>query len=408
MKILEREQYLEILKRNRDRQIIKVITGVRRCGKSTLLETYRDYLFQAGVSDQQIVFINFEDIEFEHIREYHELYSHVLARLDKKQMNYIFLDEVQHVQGFEKAIDSLYIKKNVDLYITGSNAQLLSNELATLLTGRYIEVKMLPLSFSEYCEMKGIGGNAQMVLLQEAYRQYLENSSFPYTLQIDETRKDVVDYLASLFNSILLKDIIARKKITDALMLESVTKYLFNNIGNTLSSAKIANTMTSKGRKIDHRTIEKYLEGLRESMLFYEARRYNVRGKEALATLEKYYAVDIGFRFMLLGGQGLDVGHILENIIYLELLRRGYEVFVGKIDRAEVDFIAIKDGQTQYIQVAATIRDELVLARELKPLRLVSDSHPKLILSLDDDSAGNYEGIATKNALRWLLDHKIE
>ena len=403
MKILERKTYLDVLQRNRDRQIIKVITGVRRCGKSTLLETYREALLKTGISEQQVILINFEDIEFEHIRDYHTLYNYLQVRLDPKLMNYIMLDEIQHVEEFEKAVDSLYIKRNIDLYITGSNAFLLSSELATLLTGRYIEIKMLPLSFSEYCEMKGIGESAGTALLQETYRKYLENSSMPYTLQIDEVKKDVVDYLRSLFDSILLKDIIARKRIIDVLMLESVTRFLFDNIGNTLSSTKIANTMTSAGRKIDQRTVEKYLEALRESLLFYEARRYNVKGKRVLATLEKYYAVDMGFRFMLLGGRDLDIGHVLENIVYLELLRRGYEVFVGQVDRTEVDFIATKDSALLYIQVAATIRDELVLRRELKPLIAITDSHPKLILTLDDDPDGNFEGIVTRNALKWLL-----
>ncbi|MCL2756906.1 MAG: ATP-binding protein [Coriobacteriia bacterium] len=404
MRIIERKTYLETLIRNRDRQIIKVISGVRRCGKSTLLESFMEYLLNAGVSKAQVVYINFEDIEFEDIRDYRKLYDYVTERLSLTQMNYVFLDEIQHVEGFMKAIDSLYIKKNVDLYITGSNAQLLSGEFATLMTGRFIEVKMLPLSFAEYCEAKGVSTGFSSALLQELYRTYLENSSFPYTLQIDEVKKDVLEYLRALYNSILLKDIIFRKRINDALMLESVARFLFNNVGKTLSSTKIAHTMTSFGRKIDQRTVEKYLEALRESQLFYEARRYNVKGKQELATLEKYYAVDIGLRFMLLGGQNLDVGHILENVVYLELLRRDYEVFVGQVDRTEIDFMATRDGITLYIQIAASIRDEDTLARELRPLRAIGDNHPKLILTLDDDPDGNHEGIVTKNALRWLLD----
>jgi predicted AAA+ superfamily ATPase len=256
MRTIQRQAYLDTLTRNRDRQIIKVISGVRRCGKSTLLEMFRDYLLTQGISEQQIIFINLEDLEHEHLQEYRSLYDYVSSNLSREKMNYVFLDEVQHVKDFEKAVDSLYIKKNVDLYITGSNAYFLSGELATLLTGRYIEIKMLPLSFAEYCESKNLAPTSGMILLQEAYRGYLENSSFPYTLQIDAVKKDVLDYLRGLFDSILLKDVVARKKIADVLMLESVTKYLFDNIGNPLSSTKIANTMTSGGRKINQRTVE--------------------------------------------------------------------------------------------------------------------------------------------------------
>lgn len=403
MRIIQRKAYLATLVRNRDRQIIKVISGVRRCGKSTLLESYREHLLESGVADNQIIYINFEDIEFEDIRDYRSLNDYITERLSPKQNNYVFLDEIQHVKGFEKAIDSLSIKKNVDVYITGSNAYLLSSELATLITGRYIEIKMLPLSFIEYCDAKEVQTEASMVKLQETYRNYLENSSLPYTLQIDEVRKDVLDYLRALLDSIMLKDIVTRKRISDVLMLEGIAKFLFGNIGNTLSSTKIANTMTSSGRKIDQRTVEKYIEALRESLLFYEARRYNVKGKRELTTLEKYYAVDIGFRFMLLGGRDLDRGHILENVVYLELLRRDYEVFVGQVDRTEVDFVATRENTTLYIQVAATVRDKETLARELRPLKAIGDSHPKLILTLDDDPDGNYEGIIVKNALRWLL-----
>lgn len=404
MEIIERKFYLETLYRNRDRKIIKVLTGVRRCGKSTLLTVFKDYLLASGVQESQIIFVNFENIEFEQLAEYHNLYDYVMQRLDPNQMTYIFLDEIQHVEHFEKAVDSLYIQDNVDLYITGSNAYLLSSELATLITGRYIEIKMLPLSFAEYCGAKGADKSTKMARLQELYRAYLENSSLPYTLQIDAVRKDVLDYLQSLFDSILLKDIIARKKISDVLMLESVVKFLFNNIGNPLSSNKIANTMTSGGRKINQRTVEKYLEALRESLLFYQAKRYDVRGKRELTTLGKYYTVDVGFRFMLLGGRNLDVGHILENIVYLELLRRNYDVFVGQVDRTEIDFVAHREAETLYIQVSASVRDKDTLTRELKSLQNVRDSHPKLILTLDDDPEGNYGGIVSRNALKWLLE----
>ena len=404
MEVINRKIYFDTLLRLRDKQIIKVISGVRRCGKSTLLESYRDHLLAQGVEDERIIFINFEDLAFGHLRDYRALHEYINAMLRTGKMNYIMLDEIQHVEGYEKAVDSLYIKKNVDLYITGSNAYFLSGELATLLTGRYTEIKMLPLSFAEYCEAKGVAALDGIVTLQDCYRRYLLNSSFPYTLQIDDASKDVSDYLQGLFNSILLKDVVARKRITDVLMLESVIKFLFDNVGSVLSSTGIANTMTSSGRKIDQRTVEKYLDALRECFLFYESKRYNVKGKRILATLEKYYAVDIGLRFMLIGGEGLNVGHILENIVYLELLRRGYEVYVGQIGQTEVDFIATSSGKRLYIQVAATVRGETVLRRELRPLQAIADSHPKMILTLDDDPEGNFDGIVSKNALLWLLE----
>lgn len=398
MKIIERQRYNEKLRAYRDKQIIKVITGVRRCGKSTLLRQYRDYLKTQGVEDNRIVFINFEDYDFAALRNPDKLYAYIKERLVEGVMNYIFLDEIQQVSEFWQIVDSLYIKDNVDLYITGSNAYMLSSELATLLSGRYVEISMLPLSFAEYVASTGDTSD-----LSRKYTDYIVNGSFPYTLELREHSGQIKDYLDAVYNTIVVKDVASRKKIGDTMMLESVTRFIFDNIGNSLSTKKIADTMTSDGRKIDVKTVEKYIGALKESYIIYQAKRYDIKGKQYLKTLDKYYVVDIGMRYMLLGSRSTDVGHILENIVYLELIRRGYEVYVGKVDDAEVDFVAIYSGRPSYFQVAATVRDENTLKRELAPLQKIKDHYSKFILTLDDDPEADYDGIIRINALDWLL-----
>lgn len=398
MKIIQRDRYDKKLKSFKDKQIIKVITGVRRCGKSTLLKQYREYLTKQGVEDNRIIFINFEDYDFAELRNPDKLYAYIKERLVDGKMNYIFLDEIQQVSDFPKIVDSLYIKDNVDLYITGSNAYMLSSEIATLLSGRYVEIMMLPLSFAEYVVSTG-----DTTDLARKYTDYILNSSFPYTLDLREQPNDIKAYLDAVYNTIVVKDVASRKKINDTMMLESVTRFVFDNIGNSLSTKKIADTMTSDGRKIDVKTVEKYIEALKESFIVYQAKRYNVKGKQYLKTLEKYYVVDIGMRYMLLGSRSTDVGHILENVVYLELIRRGYEVYVGKVDDLEVDFVAIYLGRPTYIQVAATVRDEETLKRKLTPLQKIKDHYFKIILTLDDDPEADYNGIIRVNALDWLL-----
>ncbi|MCH5314770.1 MAG: ATP-binding protein [Eubacterium sp.] len=397
--IINRQEYLDKLIALRDKQLIKVITGIRRCGKSTLMEIFQNYLKSNGISDDNIISINFEDYDNYDLREPSKLYSYIKEKLSDTGMNYIFLDEIQHVEDFPRIVDSLYIKKNVDVYITGSNAYMLSSEIATLLSGRYVEIKMLPLSFKEYVESTG-----DTKELSRKYADYIENSSFPYTLELRNTPKELYNYLEGIYNSIVVKDIANRKKITDTMMLESITRFLFDNIGNPMSTKKIADTMTSMGRKIDVKTVEKYVSALTESFVMYQAKRYNVKGKQYLKTLEKYYAVDMGLRYMLLGTRSTDVGHILENVVYLELIRRGYDVYVGKIDDFEVDFVAMNKKQIEYFQVAATVRDENTLQRELLPLQKISDNYPKVILTLDDDPDADYDGIRRINVLDWLID----
>jgi hypothetical protein len=396
--LIKRKEYLDKLIAFKDKQIIKVVTGIRRCGKSTLLEIYQNYLLEQGVQPEQIIAINFEDFDFEELKNGAKLYAYIKERLIQGKMTYIFLDEVHHIDDFAKVVDSLYIKKGIDLYITGSNAYMLSSEIATLISGRYVRIEMLPLSFKEYVESTGSESD-----LARKYVDYLENSSFPYTLELTGQPREIRDYLDGLFNTIVVKDITQRKRITDIMMLKSVLRFLFDNIGNPLSSKKIADTMTSDGRKIDVKTVEKYIAALMESYVVYQANRYNIKGKQYLKTLEKYYVVDIGMRYMLLGSRSTDVGHILENVIYLELLRRGYEVYVGKVDEYEVDFVVMDGKRTTYYQVAATVRDENTLKRELAPLQKISDHYPKLILTLDEDPEADYDGIRRINALDWLM-----
>ena len=396
--LLQRKEYLDKLIAFRDKQIIKIVTGIRRCGKSTLLRLYQDWLKAQGVSENQIISINFEDMDYEELTDYKKLYAYLKECLVRDKMTYIFLDEIQHVDNFPKVVDSLYIKEKVDIYMTGSNAYMLSSEIATLISGRYVQIEMLPLSFREYMESTGSMDDRGV-----KYTEYLENSSFPFTLELKGHPDEIRDYLEGLYNTIVVKDIVNRKRITDTMMLKSVLRFVFDNIGNPLSSKKIADTMTSDGRKIDVKTVEKYLEALSESYIIYQAKRYNIKGKQYLKTLEKYYVVDIGLRFMLLGSRQVDAGHILENVIYLELLRRGYDVYVGKIDTFEVDFVAQNRKGTAYFQVALTARDEKTLERELRPLQAIRDHYPKVLLTMDEDPEAQYDGIRRLNARDWLL-----
>ena len=398
-KTIKREEYLERLRNLKHKKLIKILTGIRRCGKSTVLEMFKNELLKSGVDENQIIFINFEDYENKSLRNPDVLYNHIKKLLTPK-MNYIFLDEIQRVENFPEVVDSFYIKDNVDLYLTGSNSSLLSSEIATLISGRYVEIKMQPFSFAEFVMATG-----QSESLPKAYRQYIETSSFPYVLELLQTPQEINSYLEGIYNTILVKDIIDRKKIADTNVLKSVTQFIFDNIGLEVSSKKIADTMTSNGRKIDSRTIENYLTGLAESFVVHKVSRFNIKGKEYLKSLEKYYVCDIGLRKALLGKKSMDVGHILENVVYLELIRRGYNVYIGKINSLEVDFVAMNQNTTMYIQVAASVRDESTLQRELAPLTQIRDSYPKLILTLDEDPDADYNGILRTNVLEWLLNN---
>lgn len=394
--MIERKEYLEKLKKWKDKDLIKVITGIRRCGKSTLFDIYIDYLKSIGIEDNHIISVNLEnpDNEFD---TYKELYKYVKEQIKDKKQYYVFLDEVQKVSDFQKAVDGLYIMKNVDVYITGSNAYLLSGELATLLTGRYIEIKMYPLSFKEYLNYYKKDADEKM------YLNYINRSSFPYALKLEE-ESEIDDYLDALYNTIIVKDIGLRKKMADTTMLRTVARFMFSNIGNCLSIKKIADTLTSDGRSISVHTVESYLESLVESYVFNKVSRFDIKGKQYLQSGEKYYATDVTMRYALLGRRNIDVGHILENIVYLELIRRGYKVYIGKAGEKEIDFVAENKEGFTYFQVAYTTREKATLERELTPLQDINDHYPKYILTMDIDPIADYDGIKKVNVLDWLLE----
>lgn len=396
--MIERTEYLEELKRWKDKDLIKVITGIRRCGKSTLFQLFIDYLKSTGISNEQIISINLEDADY-NFEDYKQLYDYIKEKIDSKNQYYVFLDEVQNVPMFQKAVDSLYIKKNVDVYITGSNAYLLSGELATLLSGRYIEIKMLPLSFKEYVSAFDDNNYQQLFL------NYMRNGGMPGNISIIKSNPNDLDkYLDGIFSTIVYKDIMARNNINDKMLLESVLKFIFDSIGSPISTKKISDTLTSKGMSTSNHTVEKYITAFIESFLIYKAERFDVKGKNLLARDYKYYVVDQGLRSYLLGKKAdSDMGHILENIVYLELLRRGYRVYVGKVDDLEVDFVAESRDGLKYFQVALTVRDEKVLQRELRSLQKTGDHYPKYLLTLDMDLESDYDGITKINVVDWLL-----
>lgn len=398
---IQRDQYLSWLISWKDKQIIKVVSGVRRCGKSELLKMYQRYLVRNGVMEDQIIAINFEDLEFEHLNSYRLLYEYVIARLTPGKKNYVFLDEIQHVESFEKAIDSLFAKDNVDVYITGSNAYFMSSELATLLSGRYVELKMLPLSFKEFCSAERNKDKPRDALLNE----YITRGSFPFITSSGINNQQAKEYVRSLYDTIVVRDVVERLKIADVPTLRRITQFLLHNIGSRVSAKKIADTLTSTGNKTDQKTAAKYLKGLTDSLVLYSAPRYNVKGKHLLTTHGKYYAVDMGMRNALVKTESSDIGHVLENVVYLELLRRGYDVYVGDVADGEIDFVAVSPQETQYFQVAATTLEESVLKRELAPFERIRDNYPKTLLTLDVAFGdANYEGIRKRNILDWLLE----
>lgn len=397
--MIKREEYLNQLIKWKDKDLIKVVTGIRRCGKSTLFDLYTEYLLNNGINENQIIRINLEDLTYSYLDDYLKLYNYIVEKITDKKSYYVFLDEIQNIDKWQKAVDSLHLKKNVDVYITGSNAYLLSGELATLLSGRYIEIKMLPLSFKEY-----VGANPKESSLENLYRKYISHGSFPYTTNLDDI-DDVDKYIKNIYDSIILKDVVARKKYPDLQMLQSVVLFMLDNIGNICSTNKIANTMTSFGRNMSVHTVESYLNSLLEAFIFYKTTRYDVKGKQYLKTGDKYYIADPGLRYFLLGRKQGDSGHILENVIYLELLRRGYDVYIGKFDELEIDFVAINSKGIEYYQVALTTRDEKTLERELKPLNSIRDHFPKYLITMDIDPETTYNGIRKIYTLDWLLSN---
>lgn len=400
--MIPRDIYLKKLIDFKDKDLIKIVTGIRRCGKSTLFDIYINYLKEQGIQDKQIIKINLESQDY-NFENYIELYNYIKERIDNSKKNYVFIDEVQCIEDFQKAIDSLYINKNIDLYITGSNAYLLSGELATLISGRYIEIKMLPLSFSEY-----ISTFDENIDKQEKLLDYFKYGSLPLTVELFKTDPDLIEsYLDGVFSSVIYKDVMQRNNINNKMLLESIIKFIFNNIGSPISTKKISDTLTSMNRATSNHTVENYISALIDAFLLYKVDRFDAKGKNVLASGYKYYVVDMGFRTHMLGKKaGQDMGHILENIVYLELLRRGYKVYTGKVDDLEIDFVAENKNGLEYYQVSLTTRDEKTLERELRPLQKTGDFYPKYLLTADRDLEADYNGIKKINVISWLLNRK--
>lgn len=405
--MVERKEYLEHLIQWKDEQVIKVVTGIRRCGKSTLLLQYQEWLKASGVSDEQIVTINFEELEYEELQDYKKLYAYLKDRLCKGKMTYIFLDEIQKVSAFEKVVDSLYVKPQVDLYVTGSNAYMLSGDLATLLTGRYVEIKMLPLSFYEFLEITGSGQ-------EQGFSEYMRDGGLPYVAVMDRTPEKVDTYLEGIYNTVIVKDIEDRqarkesdtdkRKINDILLLKTIARYLASIVGNPVSIRSITDYFISNGRKISPNTVSDYVEALTESFIFYPAERFDIIGKQLLKANRKMYIVDLGLRNHILPRRQYDLGFSLENIVYFELLRRRYRVMIGKIGSTEVDFVAEKQGTYTYFQVTADMTAQETFEREMKPLRRIRDNYEKIVLTGDRLTLGNYDGIQVKYLPDWLLE----
>lgn len=399
--LIPRKQYLDTLIRLKDKQLIKIVTGIRRCGKSTLFDLYEEYLLNNGVKKENIIRINFESPQFIELWDWLALYRFIKERLQANTMNYILLDEIQNVPDFQRAVDGLFILDNSDVYITGSNAYLLSGELATLLSGRFIEIKMLPLSFKEY--LSAFTENQDRAT---QFRRFIQFGSFPYVLWLEE-EQDIQAYLEGIYTTVILKDVLTRKKIADPDMLQRVVKFLADNIGSPISATSIANTLTSHQRKVSFHTVENYLAALMDSFIFYRVQRYDIKGKQHLSTGAKYYLCDVGLRYYMLGTKPGDFGHILENIVYLELVRRGNEVYVGKVNDTEIDFIAIHKGEKSYYQVAYTVMEldgnDRILQRELRPLQLCKDNNQKFLLTMDNVPPVSHDGIKQCYVLDWLL-----
>lgn len=404
--MVERKDYLARLIEWKDEQVIKVVTGIRRCGKSTLLLQFQSWLKANGVSEEQIISINFEELEYEALQDYHALYEYLKERLCEGKMTYIFLDEIQKVADFEKVVDSLYVKPNTDIYLTGSNAYMLSGDLATLLTGRYVEIKMLPLSFQEFLQITQLDE-------ERGLAEYMRDGGLPYIATMERSPEKVETYLEGIYNTVIVKDIEDRqirkesdpskRKVTDILLLKTIARYLASVVGSPVSIRSITDYLTSNGRKVSPNTVSDYVEALTESFVFYPAERFDIVGKQLLKANRKMYIVDLGLRNHILPRRRYDFGFSLENIVYFELLRRGYRVMIGRVGDTEVDFVAEKQGAYTYFQVTADMTAQETFERELKPLAKIRDNYEKIVLTADRFTVGNYDGIQVKNLSDWLL-----
>lgn len=397
--MIKRELYLKKLLSLKDQPIIKVLTGMRRAGKSTLLDLLEEAFMAAGVPKAQIIHLNFEWMALDEIRDYHQLYALLQERMRGQQTVYLLLDEIQLVEHWERAVNSLFAERRADIYLTGSNAKLLSSEIATLLAGRYALIEVYPLSFREYLTFLPEAERED----DAAFQRYLQYGGLPIVPGMPQDEDLIQTVLSGIYNTVLMKDIVQRNAVRDPDLLERIVRFLTAHVGSAVSTSKISGYLTSQGRKTSPTTIDNYLKMLSDAFIFYRAERYDIKGKQYLKTQEKYYIVDIGLRNALLGFHGGDYGHILENIVYLELRRRGYEVGVGKLGTLEVDFVATKPGRKVYYQVSASILDETTRARELAPLRKIPDQYEKVILTMDRTFVKDFDGIRNVNIIDFLL-----
>ena len=395
-KLHNRKRYFDELLAHKDKELIKIITGIRRCGKSSLLELFKEYLKKQNA---KFIHINFESLEFEHLSDYKELYKYIKSKI-KSGKYYLLFDEIQVVKDWQKAIESFRLDFECDIYITGSNSHLLSGEFSTYLTGRFVEIKLLPLSFAEFLEFHELGNNLS---LEYKFQKYLIFGGMPILAQYKMDEINSFQALEGIISSILQKDILAR---CDAsyILLEKITKFLASNIGSLTSPNNISSVLTSDKNSISRNSVDKYIKLLTSSFVFYEANRYDIKGKALLKTGQKYYIADTGFLGVFFGRRDSDFGHILENIVFLELLRRGYSVQIGKIGELEIDFVASNPKEKIYIQVSQSIMDEKTLNRELRALQSIPDNYEKIIISMDKNYALSLEGIKIKNAIQWLLE----
>lgn len=395
-KLIERKAYLSQLTMWREEEMIKIVTGVRRCGKSTLFDLYIRQLKADGVTDEQIIFVNLEDEDYSELLDYKKLHEYVKVRILKDKWTYVFIDEIQNCKDYERAVSSLYLKKNLDIYITGSNAYMLSGELATKLTARYIEIDMLPLSFVEFSQA------VKPADKRDRFSQYMNMGGFPYATRFVDNSLAHSQYLEGIYNTVLVKDVMTREGLSDITLVKSIASFLASNVGSPVSTKKIADTLTSNGRPTGSATVDAYLKALTDAYLFYKVNRYDIKGKMHLKFESKYYICDTGLRNFILGTMNKDIGHQIENIVYLELLRRGYTINIGKSGRGtEVDFVAVRDGVTEYYQVSASVLDENTLARELEPFNQITDNYPRFLITLDD-FISNHDGIRQVNLIDWL------
>ena len=407
---INRPEYIKRLIEYRDTDVIKIVTGIRRCGKSTLLDLYEDYLLENGVLKENIIHMNMESLRYREYTDHISFYEYVSGKIIEGNKSYLIFDELQAVTDWEKAIESFRLDFDVDIYITGSNAYMLSSEFSTLLSGRYVEIRMLPLSFKEFLSFYDFSPD---VSVDEKFQKYLQFGGMPILRQFQFNEARSMEALEGIYHTVILRDILNRNKTADLAVLNKLILFLCGNIGSITSPNNIGNVLTDEGdiqnirnragKGIAGRTVDKYIDMLKKAFVFYSVGRYDVKGKQLLKTMEKNYIIDLGFRNMLLGYRDIDRGHVFENIVYLELLRRDYRVYIGKVGDTEVDFVAEKPSEKLYIQVTETIMPESVRERELRPLKAIRDNYEKIVLSMDRSYVTSYNGIKTLNLIDFLL-----